>query len=96
MPGTDELAAVVSIAVAALSVIVQYRLLKTSDSGLFACYLIMAAAIAVPAGALALAPADPAAQAAADLGILLAGAMAFAASGWLSFAFGVAGDTSDR
>ncbi|HUL61418.1 MAG TPA: hypothetical protein VLT35_00020 [Methanocella sp.] len=96
MADINELAALTLLVAAAVCVAVQYRLLRLSDSFLFAYYLIMSAAIAVPFVALALAPSLPVAQAAADVGILLAGAMAFAAAGWLSFASGVAGDAGDR
>jgi hypothetical protein len=96
MAGLNELVAVAPAVVAAVSVAVQCRLLRVSDSGLFAYGLIMATAIAVPAAALSLVPADAAAQAAADLGVMLAGAMAFAASGWLLFAFRAAGDAGGR
>jgi hypothetical protein len=81
---------------AILSLFIHYRLANQSGSGLFAYSLLISLAIAVAAAAVSLAPADPAAQAATDTGILLAGALAFAASGWLLFAFGMAGDAGGR
>ncbi|HEY3273061.1 MAG TPA: hypothetical protein VGJ92_04825 [Methanocella sp.] len=81
---------------ALLSLVAHCRLAKLSGSGLFAYGLLLALVIAVAATAISLAPADPATQAVTDTGILLAGALAFAASGWLLFAFGIAGDTGDR
>jgi hypothetical protein len=81
---------------AILSLIIHYRLTNQSGSGLFAYNLLIALAIAIAATAISLAPACPVAHAAADTGILLAGALAFAASGWLLFAFGMAGDAGGR
>jgi hypothetical protein len=78
---------------AILSFVIHYRLAYRSGSGLFAYGLLIATAIAIAALATSLAPTDPVAQATADAGILLAGALAFAASGWLLFAFGQADDT---
>ncbi len=91
-----ELVTALPVIVALLSLIVQYRQAGRSGSGLFAYGLLMAAAIAVAIIAISAAPADQAAQAVADIGILLAGALAFAASGWLLFAFSQAGDTDGR
>jgi hypothetical protein len=87
--------AIITVAAAALSLIIHWRLASQSGSGLFAYCLLIAAAIAAAATAASLAPACPVAQAVADTGILLAGALAFAASGWLLFAFGMAGDAGD-
>jgi hypothetical protein len=91
-----ELMTVLPVVIALTLLVVHYRLAGRSRSGLFAYVLLMAAAIAVAVVANFLAPADQAAQAVTDTGILLAGAMAFAASGWLLFAFGQAGDTGGR
>ena len=91
-----EPVALISVVAAVLSLVVHARLANQSGSGLFAYGLLIVAAIAAGATATALAPADPAAQALADTGILLAGTLAFAASGWLLFAFGLAGDARDR
>jgi hypothetical protein len=91
-----ELMTIMTVAAAALSLIIHWRLANRSGSGFFAYCLLIAAAISAAATAAALAPADPVAQAVTDTGILLAGALAFAASGWLLFAFGLAGDIGDR
>lgn len=91
-----ELVTLATAAAAILSLLVHYRLARQSGSGLFAYSLLISAAIAVAALAVSLAPSDPAAQAMADAGILLAGALAFAASRWLLFAFGRAGDAGGR
>ncbi len=96
MVGTHEPGVAMLLVAAVAWVAVQYRLFRLSDSFLFVYYAIIAAAIAVPAVTLTLAPSHAIALAAADLGILLAGAMAFAAAGWLSFAAGLAGDAGDR
>lgn len=85
-----------SVLLAILSLIIHWRLASKSGSGLFAYYLLIAAAIATATTAASLAPACPVGQSIADVGTLLAGALAFAASGWLLFAFGVAGDTGDH
>ncbi len=86
----------ITAAIAILSFIIFYRVARLSESGLFAYSLLIAAAIAAAALATVLAPADPVAQAVTDTGIMLAGGLAFAASGWLLFAFGRAGDTGGR
>ncbi len=91
-----ESIAIMSVVAAAISFIIHWRLASLSGSGLFAYGLLIAGAIAVAATTVSLAPACPVAQAVADAGILLAGALAFAASGWLLFAFGMAGDAGDR
>ena len=96
MAALVESIAIMSIVVAAISFIIQWRLANQSGSGLFAYGLLMATAIAAAAMAISLAPACPVAQAVADAGIMLAGALAFAASGWLLFAFGLAGDAGER
>jgi hypothetical protein len=91
-----ELFSVIPAVAAILALIIYYRLARLSDSGLFAYCLLIAVAIACAALAISLAPANQAAEAVADIGILLAGALAFAASGWLLFAFGQAGDARGR
>jgi hypothetical protein len=84
-------------AVAAIfALIVHYRLVRLSGSGLFAYCLLMATTIAIAALAISVAPANQAAQAVTDIGILLAGALAYAASGWLLFAFSQADDARGR
>jgi hypothetical protein len=85
-----------SVVAAAVSLIIHWRLAIKSGSGLFAYSLLITAAIAATATATSLAPAGPVAQAVADVGVMLAGALAFAASGWLLFAFGRAGDAGDH
>jgi hypothetical protein len=85
-----------SVAAAALSFFIHWRPANRSGSVLFAYGLLLASATAAVATATALEPASPVAQAAADAGILLAGALAFAASGWLLFAFGRAGESGDH
>lgn len=96
MEELHELIALVPAVVAILSLVVHYRLANRSGSGLFAYGLLLALVIAIAATTISLAPADTAAQAVKDVGVLLAGALAFAASGWLLFAFGMAGDDSDH
>jgi hypothetical protein len=96
MAELHELIAMASALLAILSLVVHYRLLNKSGSGLFAYSLLIATAIAVAVLASSVAPADQVAQAVTDTGILLAGALAFAASGWLIFAFGMAGDPRGR
>jgi hypothetical protein len=91
-----ESIALMSVVAAALSLIIHWRLASQSGSGLFAYCLLIAAATAAAATAAVLAPGSPVARAVTDAGILLAGALAFAASGWLLFAFGMAGDASDH
>lgn len=82
--------------VAVISLLTHYRLARLSDAGLFAYGLLIAASIAIAALVSSLAPVDQTAQAVADTGILTAGVLAFAASGWLLFAFGQAGDPGGR
>jgi hypothetical protein len=96
MAELPELITLASVLVAVLSLVVHYRLLMMSGSGLFAYSLLIVAAIAVATLAASLAPANPGAQAVTDVGILMAGALAFAASGWLIFAFGMAGEAGGR
>lgn len=96
MAEPHELIATTSAVVAILSLVVHYRLLMKSGSGLFAYSLLIATAIAIAALAASLAPADHRAQAVTDVGILMAGALSFTASGWLIFAFGMAGDAGGR
>lgn len=91
-----ESIAIMSVLTAAVSLVVHWRLASQSGSGLFAYGLLITAAIAAGATAVALAPACPIAQAVADAGVMLAGVLAFAASGWLLFAFGMAGDAGDH
>jgi hypothetical protein len=96
MAALPESIAIMSVVAAAVSLIIHWRLANQSGSGFFAYCLLIAMAIVAATTAAALASACPIAQAVADAGILLAGALAFAASGWLLFAFGIAGDTSDH
>jgi hypothetical protein len=96
MADLPELIALASAMVAILSLVAHYRLMRKSGSGLFAYSLLIAASITIAALAASLAPVDHSAQAVTDVGIMLAGALAFAASGWLLFAFGMAGDAGDR
>jgi hypothetical protein len=96
MAAVSESIEIMSVVAAALSFLIHWRLANLSGSGLFAYGLLMATAIAAATMALSLAPTCPIAQAIADAGVLLAGALAFAASGWLLFAFGMAGDTGER
>lgn len=96
MAAALESIAIMSVVAAAISFIIHWRLANQSGSGLFDYNLLIAAAIAAAAAAVALAPADPIAQAVADAGVLLAGALAFAASGWLLLAFGLAGEAGER
>lgn len=91
-----KLMAALPVVIALVSLAVHYRLAGRSGSGMFAYSLLMAAAIAVAVAAVSLAPVNQAAQAVADIGILVAGAMAFASSGWLLFAFSQAGDSDGR
>jgi hypothetical protein len=91
-----ELAAMAPVIIALLSLVIHYRLARVSNSGLFAYGLLIVAAIAIATVAITMAPDDQAIQAGTDLAIMLAGVLAFAASGWLLFASGMAGDTDGR
>jgi|AGTN01.3.fsa_nt_gi hypothetical protein len=96
MVALPELIVAASAVIAILMLAIHYRLVRLSDSGLFAYGLLMVIAIAFSMLAIILAPANHVARAVADVGILLTGALAFAASRWLLFAFRVAGDSGDH
>ncbi len=96
MAGLHDIVVLAFAIVAVLSIALHYRMARLSGSGLFACSLLMAIAIAFSMLAVILVPANPVAQAVADVSILMAGALAFAASRWLLFAFRVAGDSGDH
>lgn len=96
MAGPHEPAIGLQAALAFCSLAVSCLAAKKFATGMFAYGLAGSAAVAVPAVLIALQPAGPAARAAADLGVLLAGAMALAASGWLISAFRAAGDAGGR
>lgn len=96
MAGPREVFLLIPAAVAVISLAVSYHLFKKAGTVLFLYGLLLAAAVTVSAAALTLAPGESMAQAIVDLGITLAGAMAFAASGWLKFVCGAAGDPGDR
>jgi hypothetical protein len=96
MTEPGELISLAPAVAAIVSLAVHSRLANRSGSDLFAYGLIIALVIAAAATAISLAPSDPAAQAITDTGVLLAGVLSFAASRWLIFAFGIAGDAGDR
>jgi hypothetical protein len=96
MAGPHELIVMVPAVAAIVSLVIHGRLANRSCSDLFAYGLLIALVIAAAAIAISMAPANPVAQAVTDTGVLLAGALAFAASGWLLFAFSMAGDAGDR
>jgi hypothetical protein len=96
MAEPHELIVMVPAVAAIVSLVVHCRLANRSGSDLFAYGLLIALVIATAAIAISLAPANHVAQAVMDTGVLLAGALAFAASGWLLFAFVIAGDAGDR
>jgi hypothetical protein len=96
MAEPHELIVLVPAVAAVVSLVVHGRLANRSGSALFAYCLLIALAIAVAATAISMAPVNPVAQAVTDTGVLLAGALAFAASGRLLFAFDMTGDAGGR
>jgi hypothetical protein len=96
MTGLRELISMVPAVAAIVSLAVHSRLANRSGSDLFAYGLIIALVIAAATIAISLAPSDHDAQAITDAGVLMAGVLSFAASRWLIFAFGMAGDAGDR
>lgn len=96
MAVSPEAVEIVAIAIAFTMVVLQYHISKKSGTWFFIFGLLCSSAIAISVLASLPRVASLPAHAAADIGILLAGCMAFASAACLHFAFRMAGEPDDR